>query len=149
MTITLPEQPIPDERLTPGKVAEILLTAAALLELYGLHVGDWWEHHRPSFGAWVPDAGLRLCAVGAIAVAAGYRTTHGAERHMIDLHAADEGRDEPEPHPAVVALLRWHGWKHPDEIYPWSDAAAKDEEPERVYETFRAIAARLTQDGAA
>ncbi len=146
MTLTLPDQPIPDERLTPAKVAEIHITAADLLALEGLCRGDWWELDRTHPYTWTP--GHRLCAVGALAVASGYRTDAQMLREFTALYCppTNPGQDPPEPgdpHPALRALLDWHDTQDIEYLFRWSDDAKAANEPERITGTFRAIAAGL------
>lgn len=150
MSLTLPETPIPDERLTPAEVAEIHVTAAALIEREGLFRGDWWELDRAHPYTWTP--GHALCAVGALAVATGYRTDAQLLREFTALYAppVNPGEDPPEPadpHPALQALLAWHGTQDIEFLFKWSDDAEQAGEPERITETFRAIAAGLRTQG--
>lgn len=143
MNWTLPENPTPDERLTPEKVAEILLTAAELGEREGLHTGDWWEWGPDLPFHWAP--GRRVDAVGALAVAAGYRTDGEIFAKMNPYRATTESYDL---HPALAALTAWLGVDDLQAVTAWSDAAHEDGEPERVWETFRAIAAGLLAEAA-
>lgn len=150
MTLTLPDQPIPDERLTNGKVAEILLTAAAVIEREGLHLGDWWEfgpRDAPLRMDWAP--GQRCCAIGAIGVASGYRDVYGVAREVAGGFEDDDAVQADGPHPALRALMTWLGVDRPSGVWRWSDDAHTDGEAERVTETLRAVAAGLLARGEA